>query len=110
MRVFNTYLYEVSKGTKPVALVTCDVNLCEKILTKLKKHNISYALYKVSKEKINVFFGKKECIDVINECFLKPLDALNPYEDFILGAILGYDIKLQCKRLLQKTNKSLSCV
>ncbi len=110
MRVFNTYLYEIQKGTKPVALVTCGVNLHDEILTKLKKSNISYSVQKVSENKMNIFFGKKECIDVIDTHLSKPLDALNPFEDFILGAILGYDISLQCKRLLQKTSKSLSCV
>lgn len=28
----------------------------------------------------------------------RPLDQLSPEEDFILGALLGYDIRMQCER------------
>ncbi len=104
MRVFNTYLYEVLKGTKPVALVTCENSLKGKIVSRLEKENIPFSVLDIDNSKINVFFGNKECIDVVKKIFMVPLCSLSPYEDFILGAILGYDIKLQCKRFLEKTS------
>lgn len=100
LRIFNTYLYEVSKGTKPVALVTCESSLLNKCLPKLQKENMSYFVQKLSSDKINLFFGNSECIDVVKKFLNKPMCEFSPFEDFILGSILGYDIKLQCKRLL----------
>lgn len=101
MRVFDTYLYEVSKGTKPAALVTVEVSSLDVIKKKLQKKGFDFIVQEIQNSKANVFFGKKECIDVIR-VFLKPLSELNPYEDFILGTILGYDTKIQCERFLSK--------
>ena len=102
MKVFNTYLYEVSKGAKPVALITCDVFLCIKMIQRLEKQNINFVVQKVSDDKTNLFFGAKECIDVLKKLISKPLSALSVEEDFVLGTILGYDVKIQCKRFLEK--------
>lgn len=103
MQIFNTYFYEVSKGTKPVALVTCEFSLTDKILSKLKRENVPFFMQKLSDFKANIFFGKKECIDVIKKFLNKPLNMLTPAEDFILGTILGYDTVLQCKRFLERS-------
>ena len=35
----------------------------------------------------------------------KPLNQLTPEEDFILGAMLGYDICAQCERYCARKNK-----
>ena len=96
MRVFSTYLYEVLKGTKPAALVTCEENLLGQMLPKLQKENLRYFIQSLPNSKVNIFFGAKECIEIV--------EKFSPFEDFILGAILGYDIKLQCKRLLKRSD------
>lgn len=106
MNVFNTYLYEVLKGTKPVALLTCAVLFEEKIVKKLEKAGLDYVIQHLSNDKINVFFGKKPCIELIRAALLKPLNELNPYEDFILGTILGYNIEAQCRRFLDLLGNS----
>ncbi len=104
LRVFNTYLYEVLKGTKPVALVTFERPLLDKVLLKLQKEKVGYFVQNLSMDKVNLFFGKKECINVIEKFLNKPMCEFSPFEDFILGSILGYDIELQCKRLLDRSN------
>ncbi len=103
MRIFNTYLYEVSKGTKPVALITCDDFLRERIVKKLEKEKMHFVLQDVCEGKTNIFFGVKECIQVIKKIAVKPLNELSIEEDFILGTILGYDVRLQCRRFLEKS-------
>lgn len=108
MRIFNTYLYEVSKGTKPVALLTCEDKLLKQILSKLENFGLSYFVQDLQNSKVNIFFGLKECIDVVEKYLNKPLCELSPLEDFILGAILGYDIKLQCKRLLERNTVTIN--
>ena len=39
-----------------------------------------------------------ECINAIRFLVNQPLNKLSPEQDFILGAMLGYDICVQCKR------------
>ena len=105
MGVFNTYLYEVSKGTKPVALVTFETGFLDNAIRKLEKRGLKFLVQTIDNSKANLFFGKKECIDAI-KTFIKPLNDLNPYEDFILGAVLGYDTAMQCERFLNMLNKT----
>jgi len=70
-------------------------------LKKLKTNNIHYNIQHVTSQKVNVFFGAKECVDVIR-CFChKKLNELSPEEDFILGTLLGYNQVVQCTRYLK---------
>ena len=101
---FSTYLYEVLKGTKPAALVTCEENLLGQMLPKLQKGKFEIFYSKFAKFQSKYFFGAKECIEIVENFLNKPMCKFSPFEDFILGAILGYDIKLQCKRLLKRSD------
>ena len=72
MRVFSTYLYEVLKGTKPAALVTCEENLLGQMLPKLQKENLRYFIQSLPNSKVNIFFGAKECIEIVENFLNKP--------------------------------------
>ena len=61
--------------------------------------------YKKGVRRLNLFFGKKECLDAIRMIVTKPLCQLTPEEDFILGAMLGYDICAQCERYCERKKK-----
>ena len=39
----------------------------------------------------------------------KPLNQLTPEEDFILGAMLGYDIRVQCERYCERKCRTCKC-
>ena len=45
-----------------------------------------------------MFFRDGECVNMICKVVDKPLNKLTPEEDFILGALLGYDLSIQCRR------------
>ena len=51
------------------------------------------------------FNRKKECLDAIRMIVTKSLCLLTPEEDFILGAMLGYDICAQCERYCKRKKK-----
>ena len=51
---------------------------------------------------INLFFGRKECIQAIRCIVTRPLNKLSPEEDFILGTMLGYDLCAQCERFCKR--------
>ena len=71
----------------------------------LERQNIDYIIQPVGNDRLNLFFGKKECLDAIRMIITKPLCQLTPEEDFILGAMLGYDICAQCERYCERKKK-----
>lgn len=104
--VLNTYIYEIKKGTKPLALITVGTNDSELYLNKIKKNNLCYFVSNIN-HKSNIFFGLPECVAVAKSFLDKPLYNLSAQEDFILGIILGYNRVEQCKRYLNKLNLHL---
>ena len=71
-------------------------------VSRLQRQNIDYVIQPVGNDRLNLFFGREVCIDAIRLIVTKPLNQLSPEEDFILGAMLGYDIRLQCERYCQR--------
>lgn len=100
LKVFHHHIYEYQKGIRNLILTTEKSIHQDYIEKKLTKENIDYAIQKVNEEKINIFFGAKECVDVIRNFIHKKLNEFTPEQDFILGILLGYDRKQQCKRYL----------
>lgn len=105
MNVFAHQLYECKKGVRSMALATLhtkDLYIAERKIVSAK---MAYHIHLVSESKVNVFFGKEECINVIKRMCNKPLYMLSIEEDFILGAMLGYSICEQCNRYCSRKQK-----
>jgi len=69
---------------------------------RLENQHIPYYIQQVNETKINLYFGKPECLEAARQFIVRPLNKLTPEEDFILGTLLRYDICQQCKRYMQK--------
>ena len=65
-------------------------------------------IQEVSEKKVNLYFGKQECLDAVKTFIHKPLNRLSPAEDFMLGAMLGYDIAGQCERYCKRKSPGVS--
>ena len=104
MEVFNHHIYEFKKGLRRMVLYTTTIEEVMYIERKLKKQDISYFLTYPGDKNINVFFGDSTCVDVIKSFNPSNLTNLTLEQDFILGAVLGYDIKIQCQRYLKRKN------
>ena len=102
VRLFLNHIYEFKKGVRNMVLYTMNREYEEFAVRRLENQNISYMIQKVGPNKINLFFGKPECMEAIRHIIIRPLNKLTPEEDFILGAMLGYDICQQCKRYCGK--------
>lgn len=102
MRVFYHHLYEYKKGLRNLILHTTKSSNQELIERNLNNKKIPYIIYNVSRNKINVFFGNKHCIDVIKQIGKSDLNNYTDEEDFILGIMLGYDRVEQCKRYMKR--------
>lgn len=98
--VFHHHIYEFKKGLRNLVLTTEKSINRKVIVDRLAKENIDFIVHKIAENKINVYFGKKSCIDVI-KTFDKKLSKLSPEQDFILGTMLGYDRLQQCDRYLK---------
>lgn len=108
IRIFLNHIYEFKKGIRNMVLYTMNKEYEEFAVKRLENQNICYLKQEVSDTKINLFFGKKECMNAIRYFVNRPLNCLTPEEDFILGAMLGYDICQQCKRFCGKKNSAES--
>ena len=108
MEVFIHHIYEYQKGIRNLILHTTDKKNIEIIKEKLNSENIDYIIYPLGKQRINVLFGAKECVEVIKNINKLSLTAYTPEEDFILGIMLGYDRRKQCERFLKFKEKAIS--
>lgn len=105
LRVFNNHVYEYKKGVRNLILTTEKSVYRKPIEHRLTREKIDYAIQDVDKNKINVFFGAKQCIEVVKTFIHKKLSELTPEQDFILGTLLGYDKVSQCDRYLKLIKK-----
>ena len=108
LQVFLNYIYEFKKGVRQMVLYTTSRKYEEYAVNRLNSQNIRFIVQSVDSEHINLFFGKEECIDAIRMMVTRPLNKLTPEEDFILGAMLGYDICGQCRRYCSRKTKKVT--
>lgn len=108
MRVLMNHIYEYKKGVRRMILFTCNRHFEQQVCHRLCHQSIDYVLQPAGKDNVNVYFGRRECLDAIRLFVTRPLNELSPEEDFILGAMLGYDICAQCERYCERCKKRKS--
>jgi len=109
MKVLMNHIYEYKKGVRRMILFTCNRRFEQQACHRLFRQSIDYVVQPAGKENVNVYFGRRECLDVIRLFVSRPLNELSPEEDFILGAMLGYDICVQCERYCDRKEKCDKC-
>lgn len=109
MQVLLHHVYEYKKGLRSLVLHTMSTDEQYKTEELLARKGIIYFLQPVNPKKINVFFGKKQCVKIIESFGKKSLSDFTDEEDFILGIMLGYDRTQQCERFI-KRKRIDSCV
>ena len=102
LKVFLNHIYEFKKGVRQMVLYTTNRKYEDFAVKRLTNQKINYIIQPVGNDKINLFFGRPECIKLIRHMTQRPLNELTPEEDFILGAMLGYDICGQCRRYCKR--------
>jgi len=102
MKVFCHHIYEYKKGIRNLILHTLPARHEAEATRKLEMNGIAYIVQHVTAEKINIFFGAEECVDVIKQFGDTKLYDFTPEQDFILGIMLGYGHLQQCARYLGK--------
>jgi len=110
MQILIHHVYEYNKGLRSLVLHTMNSNERDKTENLLKRKGISYFLQNVSANKINVFFGKDECIQIVQSFGDKSLSHFSDEQDFILGIMLGYDRSQQYDRYMKRKGIGLEVV
>lgn len=105
LKVLMNHIYEYKKGVRRMILFTCNRRYEALATRRLSRQAIAYVVQPAGKENVNVYFGRRECLDAIRLFVNRPLNELSPEEDFILGAMLGYDICAQCERYCERKSK-----
>ena len=107
LRVFHHHIYEFKKGIRNLILTTEKAKYKAPIAERLEKENIDYVIHEIPNDKINVYFGAKECVDVVKSFQNPKLNELTPEQDFMLGIMLGYDRVRQCERYIKIKNNQI---
>jgi hypothetical protein len=102
MKVLFHHIYEYKRGLRNLVLHTISSDLRVIAEEKLLKNSIPFIIRKVNEKKVNIFFGAKECVKVIESFGDKCLSEFSVEEDFILGIMLGYNRIEQCKRYIKR--------
>lgn len=98
LKLFMHHIYEYKKGVRNLFLCTTSFICGNLLINRLQNQGIPFTQQKVSSRKVNIYFGKEACINVVKSFIDKPLNELTAEEDFMLGTMLGYDITMQCDR------------
>ena len=96
------HIYELNKGVRQMVLFTCKKKYGKLAVERLESQGIPYVLQPAGQQNLNVYFGRRECLEAIRLIVTRPLNQLTPEEDFILGAMLGYDLCAQCERYCKR--------
>jgi hypothetical protein len=111
-RLFAHHIYELKKGLRNLILFTTAETNRDEVERRLDSAGIAYLIQPVATDgtradKINVFFGNRACLDVIETIGKPNLTDLTAEEDFILGTLLGYDQVQQCERYVRRRTREL---
>lgn len=98
MKLYMHHIYEFQKGVRNLVLCTMCPTCATLVCERLDRLGIGHVTQEISPEKVNLFFGNELCLNVVRSFIDTPLNKLTAEQDFMLGAMLGYDIARQCER------------
>ena len=97
LKVFLNHIYEFKKGVRRMVLYTTNKKYEDFAVKRLANQRIKFIVQQVDDERI----------EAIRLLVNRPLNKLTPEEDFILGAMLGYDICVQCRRYCDRKQRKM---
>ena len=108
MKLFLHQIYEFQKGVRSLVLCTMCRTCASLLSERLERLGITYRIQSVTDSKVNLYFGNRVCLEPVATFIHKPLNELSAEEDFMLGAMLGYDIAGQCERYCKRKSPGVS--
>lgn len=87
LKIFMHQIYEFKKGVRNLVLCTMCPTCAALVAERLRGQRIEYLIQEVTDNKVNLYFGKRACLDAVRAFIDKPLNRLTPEQDFMLGAM-----------------------
>ena len=106
MKLPHCHFYLLHKGVRSLVLCTMCRTCASLLSERLERLGIAYR--SVTDSKVNLYFGNRMCLEAVATFIHKPLNELSAEEDFMLGAMLGYDIAGQCERYCKRKSPGVS--
>lgn len=109
-RIALHHIYEYQKGIRPLVLCTLHPQDASAIMQRLRGLDIDYYhQHTPNFGHINLFFGHSSCVSMVRHMLEgRYLHELSLEQDFILGALLGYDLPRQCDRYASRLAQTLA--
>lgn len=104
LQIFNHHLYELSKGMRPLAMMTLTAETATSVVARLAAAGVAYHVHEACHERVNVVFGSQPAVMAVRRFMVGPLCQLSAEHDFMLGVLLGYDREMQCARYLTRAS------
>jgi hypothetical protein len=102
LKIFHHHLYELSKGLRPLAMMTLTREEAAPVIAELVASGAAHHVQNLCRAKVNVVFGRPAAVATAATLLARPLCELAPEQDFMLGILLGYDREQQCLRYLAR--------
>ncbi|MBS1183256.1 MAG: hypothetical protein H6Q99_3136 [Proteobacteria bacterium] len=102
-RIVNHSLYELDKGVRQLFMLTVSWTDLPGVVARLAAERVDHYVHRLNDSRVNLFFGRTALVETVRRFVDKPLYELTAEEDFMLGALLGYDREQQCRRYLKRT-------
>lgn len=102
-RIVNHSLYELDKGVRQLFMLTLSWTDLPGVVARLAAERVDHYVHRLNDSRVNLFFGRAAFVQTVRRFVDKPLCDLTAEEDFMLGALLGYDREQQCSRYLERT-------
>ncbi len=93
------------RGRQPLFMLALPEHLAIGAGRRLVREAVDYHVQPVMPGRVNLFFGQTPCVELVRSMVCKPLYQLSHEEDFILGVLLGQDLRQQCLRWLVRRDQ-----
>jgi hypothetical protein len=104
LKIFNHHLYELSRGMRPLAMMTLTAESARPVIARLRHTGVAHHVHDACPERVNVVFGSRSAVKAVRSFLVRPLCELSAEHDFMLGVLLGYDREMQCARYLSRSD------
>ena len=78
MKMFMHHIYEYKKGVRDLILCTMCRTCAELVTERLRRQQIEYLAQDIDGQRVNLYFGKRACLDAVRMFIDKPLNRLQP--------------------------------
>ena len=82
LKVLMNHIYELQKGVRQMVLFTCNKKYGDQTVERLESQGIPYVLQPAGRQNLNVYFGKRECLEAIR--LIVPVRLTNSHPRRIL--------------------------